>query len=749
MRRRSSFPRSALWLLAGATALVTLPASAEAPKLRWQADLRGDVRVFGNTLAHDCGGVAPVDGTASCTGQLNTDDTAPDLYWRDGIADSSVLPADARTSATLDLPAGAKVVYARLYWGAVKAGNTPDTEVTLDWLGAPASETIKADSSSILPHPYINTEHDWYMYQSSGDATAYVSKWGKGDFRVTGVDAIDLVGAAKTGEQVDVTYSAWSLVVFYENSSDDMRNLALFDGLYHVNPPSQGTLDQVSVPLSGFLVPPGFNAKMAAIVYEGDFEYDGDAFVMNGFEVSNAQNPANNFFNSSRTMLGTPVSGSYDVPKLSGAADSMAGYDLDMIEVPAGSIKAGDTSATVSATSTYDKFVLGAFVTSITNLAPDFGDFKKTAKDLNGGAVLTGDVIEYTIMGSNSGNDDAVNAVISDTLDAGLELVPGKLEIVAGGANGVKTDAKGDDEAYYDAATRKIVFHVGTGADATKGGTVAVNESVVVKFQAKVIASQGTIPNKAILTAGGKSGLPERTFESDSDPDAVGKQSTDITIKECDSNDDCPTDKPHCDTSTGTCVGCVSDADCSGQPATPACKTSTGKCVECTDTNDDKCVGDKPVCNNDINKCVACIIGPKSPQCVSEPDGPTCVEKNNVLFCGCTTDSECGSTTSGRVCDTVIQKCIDGCRGQGGNGCQVEKECTSKDTTIGKCVVPTLEDAGTGEDSGTGPWVDTGQSGDDGGCACSTPGTHGVGSAGFALALLGISSAIARRRRAR
>lgn len=744
MLRRTSCPRALLWLLAGAGALVVLPAAAEPPTLRWQADLRGDVRVFGNTLAHDCHGVAPVTGTASCTGQLNTDDTAPDLYWLDDKANSSVLPSEARTSATLSLPSGAKVVYARLYWAAVKVGNTPDSEVTLDWKGAPAVETIKADSTFVIPHPYINAEHDWYIYQSSGDATDYVNHWGQGDFRVTGVDAIDLVGADKAGLQIDVTFAAWSLVVFYENQSDDLRNLALFDGLYHVNPPAQGTLDQTSVPLSGFLVPPGFNAKMAAIVYEGDHEYNGDSFSMNGIQVTNGQNPADNFFNSSRTMLGDPASGSWDVPELTGAADSMSGYDLDMIDVTS-AVKAGDQQATVSASSTYDKFVLGAFITSITNLAPDFGNFTKTAKDLNGGAVLAGDIIEYTIEGKNTGNDDAINAFVTDKLDAGLELVPGKLEIVTGGATGLKTDVAGDDEAFYDATSRNITWYVGTGATATTGGTVPVGATVKVRFQAKVKATQGTIPNKAILTAAGSSGGPEKTFESDSDPDAVGKQSTDITVKECDSNADCPSDKPHCDTATGVCTGCVEDTDCKA-PTTPACKKSTGKCVECTSTNDTLCIADKPVCNTQIDKCVACTLGDNAAECTKDPDGPDCVSNNNVLFCGCDKDSDCGGPTSARVCDDKVKKCIDGCRGEGGNGCMTEKVCTSKDTSIGKCVVPGV-DAGPEEDAGTGPAPTTGGSRDEGGCACSTPSSNGLDMAGLALAVLGIGSAVARRRR--
>ena len=153
---------------------------------------------------------------------------------------------------------------------------------------------------------------------------------------------------------------------------------------------------------------------------EGDASLDGDHFTVNGTQLSNSENPVNNFFNSSRTTLGQPVSGAADVPALSGGPDAMGGYDLDVVDVTA-SVAAGDTSAIVGADSTFDIFFLGGFVTSITNKSPDFGAMTKTAVDLNGGALLPGDIVEYTIAARNGGNDDAIGAVITDAIDLGLD----------------------------------------------------------------------------------------------------------------------------------------------------------------------------------------------------------------------------------------------------------------------------------------------------------------------------------------
>ncbi|MBI5532244.1 MAG: isopeptide-forming domain-containing fimbrial protein [Deltaproteobacteria bacterium] len=747
MLRHSFVPRTAVWLLVGAGALVVAPATAETPTLRWQGDLRGDVRIFGNTLAYDCHSpVPPSPAAVSCAGQTNTADTAPDLYWRDDMADATVLPSEARTSATLELPSGAKVVYARLYWAALKEGADPDTTAVLDWIYASTTQTITADSTNVVPHPYNAQHPTWYLYQASGDATDYVSKWGAGDFRVTGVDAIPLAN-----QDIDVAFSAWTLVVFYENQTDDLRNLALFDGLFYVDPPSQGSLVESTVNLSGFLVPPnGYSAKMAAFVYEGDHEYTGDAFAMNGTKVTNGLNPVDNFFNSSRTDLGSAVSGSQDVPKLTGQPDTMAGYDLDMVDVTA-NVKAGDTEATVTASSTYDKFYIGGFVTSLTNKAADFNDLTKTVVDVNGGAVLPNDILEYTISGTNKGNDDAVNVRITDTLDPGLELVAGSLEIVQGGAIGLKTNQPGDDEADYDNASRTATWRVGTGATATLGGTVGINAPVKVRFKAKVTAQKGTIKNKAILKGTGASGGVEKTWETDSDPNTVGKQTTDITINECSTNADCKEpNKPHCDPTTHVCMACVDDNDCL-DPNKPACQPS-GACGECSKTNKNKCDFAKPECNTDVGVCVLCIPGPDvAPACKGSLDGPMCISLNANTFCGCTKDSDCGSVTSGKVCDSKVSKCIDGCRGKGGNGCQIEKECTSQDTTIGKCVDPQPDSGagggGLGGSGGGGTQYTPPDSKDEGGCACSTPGHRDLGAAGLALAMLGIGSALARRRR--
>ncbi len=690
--------------------------------------------VFGSTLAFDCGAgiAAPPGSIASCGSETNTTDTAPDLYWRDGIADASITPTQARTSATLVLPPGAKVTYARLYWSALTSGpaEVADDSVVLDWLGGP-QQTILADASWTLPYGFAS-HPDWYYYQSTGDATSFVSAWGAGDFRVSDVDALALAGQ---NFDADRAFSAWTLVVFYQSDNDDLRNLALFDGFTGIDPAlaNQGT---ASVTLQGFLVPEGFQAKMVAFTYEGDAIYTGDHFTMNGAQVQNAANPIDNFFNSSRTFLGTPVTGNFDVPKFAGQPGEMAGYDLDTIDVTT-ELNPGDTSAVIGADSSYDIFFLGGFVTSVTNLAPYFQPTKDVT-DLNGLPTIEGDILEYSIKGTNTGNDDAIEVVLTDAIESGLTFVPGSIEIVEGGAVGLKTDAAGDDQAEFASGSKTVTVRLGTGADKSKGGTIAVGESFEVRFRATVNADKGVVSNQGTLTAKGASGSGQKTYLTDGDPSTVTPDPTVIDVGQCESDADCPLEKPHCDVATHVCMPCVTDADCS-DPAKPACQPD-GTCGECSETNDKLCIGQKPVCDDAQGICVFCIPGPEGDAsiCIGAPEGPECVPgPDGTTHCGCFEDSNCGGLKSGIVCETVQQVCINGCRGTGGNGCPDELICTSKDTTIGECVPPKPQN---NDDPG-----------EDGGCACRAAGDS-TGSETQALALTALAAlafGVRRRRNSR
>jgi uncharacterized repeat protein (TIGR01451 family)/MYXO-CTERM domain-containing protein len=365
-------------------------------------------------------------------------------------------------------------------------------------------------------------------YQSTADVTALVLARGPGAYRVGDIDSVALANVNDTR-----LYVAWTVVVFYRLDSDPPRNLALFDGLDILEPAARPL---VQVPLSGFLVPAaGFDAKLGVVAYEGDVSSTGDALSFNGVRLTNALNPANNFFNSTRSFLGQAVSLAGDLPRLTGLPGSTSGYDLDVVDVTA-RLAQGDTSALIEASTTGDFVILGAFVTSIATFKPDFSSTGKTVANLSrsDGTVRPGDVLEYTVVTTNTGNDPGMGVVLTDRLPPGLTLVPGTIRIAAGDNAGTKSDGAGDDQADYDAATRTITVRLGAGATAQQGGSLAVGASATVAFRVRVEdTASGTIANQAVIRALGRAGAPAGTYPSDGNGAMPGAPPTTFTIDPC------------------------------------------------------------------------------------------------------------------------------------------------------------------------------------------------------------------------
>ncbi|MGS2586158.1 DUF11 domain-containing protein [Streptomyces hebeiensis] len=93
--------------------------------------------------------------------------------------------------------------------------------------------------------------------------------------------------------------------------------------------------------------------------------------------------------------------------------------------------------------------------------------FTKTA--VPAGPLEVGDVITYRITARNEGGGGAGNLTLTDAVPAGTTYLPGSLRIVAGPNAGAKSDAKGDDQANYDADTNTVVFRLGSDATDTQG----------------------------------------------------------------------------------------------------------------------------------------------------------------------------------------------------------------------------------------------------------------------------------------
>jgi uncharacterized repeat protein (TIGR01451 family) len=575
--------------LIAVSAALSAGAVHAAPALRKQIDQKGDFVMFGNTIGWECadnaGVPAPVVGTIDCPGGQGgaIRDSAPDVFWRSDSpangqarASQTFVATDARSTAVLAVPGGATITYARIYWaGMLATPMSSDDSVRVEFPGGGVNQVVPADDQFSIPRG----GGSWY--QSTAEITDIVTANKGGAYRISDVASVNLNGLNSNDPLI-----GWVAVVFYSLPGDPPRNLALFDGLDLV--PNGG---QTQVTIDGFLVPnAGFDAKLGVVAYEGEQQLTGDQLSFNGTAVSNAANPVNNFFNSSRSYLGTPVSNVGDLPQLTGAAASMAGIDIDVVDVKA-ELKAGDKSATIQASSSGDTYALGAFVTSISTFKPDFTTSGKTFTDLNGDPLLPGDVIEYTVTVTNTGNDASANTVLTDALPAGVTYVPQSISISSGPGAGAFTDAAGDDRADYVAATRTLKVRLGTGATATTGGSLAINQVSAVKFKVTIDANaSGSILNQAIISAEGALGAPAGDYPTDGNGNGAGVPPTEVIIDKCGKNDDCKSPTPVCDTAPApnVCVECVVAKDCSN-PTKPQClpNHTCGCATNCGDTDGD------------------------------------------------------------------------------------------------------------------------------------------------------------------
>lgn len=600
-----------------------------APALRVQVDQKGDFVLIGNTIGYECNNpVPPIVGIVDCAASSNNQDSGPDLFWRadnpaagQASANVGITVASARTTAVLNLPPGAAVTHAFLYWGASLSAAGVDTQVLLDRPGGfsqmiTASKSYQAGNNS---------------YQSVADITALVQANGSGAYRVSDIEMRNILNVLDSN-----AFGGWWMVVLYQDPNEPLRNLAVYEGMDAV---AMGQPQNVL--LSGFVVPnAGFDAKLGVITFEGDDVTTGDQLFFNGGALSDGQNPADNFFNGTRSYLGMPVSTPGDLPQMPGTARSLSGLDLDVVDV-AGQLSAGQTSVPIQAVSNSDVYFLAGWVTSISTYRPDFSTSTKTAVDLNGGALVPGDEIQYTLVVTNTGNDASIHTVLKDTLPAQLSYVAGSLQITQGPNAGTKTDMAADDQGEYTSGNKTITVRLGTGADGMQGGSLGIGESTTFVFKAKVNSGvTGAVNNLATISAEGQLGAPKTDT-----PTPLAQ----VIAEQCDSDAQCPIVAPHCKVvaNPNVCVECYENSHCSGK--FPTCDTGANVCVcmasgpeQCDgidnncDGNVDEGFGTGVSCSTGVGECMTTGMvvcnGPNSSSCNAvplEPETELCDNKDN------------------------------------------------------------------------------------------------------------------------
>ena len=437
---------------------------------RFSTNANGDITIVGNTLetcqtsAAECANARAGVGSA-----LNNNSFSMVRVNTDGTAlDSS--------SARLSLPAGARVLFAGLYYGSRTNAGTGGKS-------APDSSPAGLSKVDLKPPGASGFDHLTAAVDMSSDVTgayaAFVDVTARVQLAGSGVYTVANVQSA-TGED---RYAGWALVVAYEAAGEPPRNLTVFDGLASV---TQGK-SAVTIPVSGFQTPLSgpVRTKLGFVAYEGDRGISGDSATLDGKVLSDALNAGNNFFNSVIS-----IDGRYFTDKTPDYVNQL-GFDAKRIGID-GLLANGATSATIGLKTTSDQY-LPQVITFATDLYAPLIRATKTVANLThpDGPTRAGDRLRYTVTFANDGLEAAINFVATDKIPPDTTYVAGSLRIPTAPASaGNPTDLVGDDQGEYDAGQNVVRFFLGSGAAAGTGGTLAVagapGNTAQISFEVRV-----------------------------------------------------------------------------------------------------------------------------------------------------------------------------------------------------------------------------------------------------------------------
>ena len=281
----------------------TLPTTVTPFAPRFETDTNGDIAIVANTLMT----VSPTNSNAANIQAGVNNPSGVDnnnlnmVYVNDGSDPTTTFDS---SSAQLNLPQGATVLFAGLYWGgdldtsSSSASKLARTQVKFETPSSGGYSNITGTLIGVNGSGSSNPGG----YQAFADVTGLVSAAGNGTYTVANVQATQ--GVTSSGR-----YAGWSLVVAYHAQTSPPRNLTVFDGYSEVDvnlPPTATT-----IPISGFETPPAgegpVNVQVGIVAYEGDLGITGDTASLDNVRLSDATHPANNFFESTISNLGVNV----------------------------------------------------------------------------------------------------------------------------------------------------------------------------------------------------------------------------------------------------------------------------------------------------------------------------------------------------------------------------------------------------------------------------------------------------------
>jgi uncharacterized repeat protein (TIGR01451 family) len=333
----------------------------------------------------------PITLSNSWAGRLNFTGTVATMRTSDnGHSPCSVVASTTELSATLaGIPAGAKILSARLYWAG--SGSTVDDRVNFQ------NAEVVADRSYTT-----GTDIAGYNYFSGAvDVTAQVTAKGNGTYKFSGLT----IDSGKTYCDRQGVLGGFSLLVVYTDTSEPFRVMNLYEGFQFVHN-SKITLD-----IGNFRTPDDVNKAsglLGHVTWEGDdtLASDNERLLFNGYELSDTVNNSGNQFNSASTVNGDA---------------SSYGIDFDAYTIQNKGNRRPFVAGATSATTTYqtddDLVLLSAEIVAVPNVQT--ADLKMTMARV--GDLQVGVKATYTLTVSNLGpNQEDGPTTVTDTMPSGM-----------------------------------------------------------------------------------------------------------------------------------------------------------------------------------------------------------------------------------------------------------------------------------------------------------------------------------------
>ncbi|PNV83970.1 MAG: hypothetical protein C0627_03245 [Sulfurimonas sp.] len=469
--------------------------------LRKQTVLFGDMVTIGNTLVVP---PSPQPSSANQTTYCSSYTNGAFLADTPGLDNQSLYlcsyKPDANLNATtaeLDIPAESTIKWAGLYLQSVVKHSDASALSSMN-------VKIKKDNGSYVDAGTPNVVN--YGSYTTANSTNYdnysafiyvtskftANNWKDGSYTVANVPVT--TDTLEGGTSVIGKYGAWSLVVIYENVSEQLKSVSIYDGWQKIT--GSGSSTSATITVDNFYTPTSGSIDSAVSIFaaEGDKYRSGDRFqAQDGGSWVDLGIPTSNAFDASISSAGTrtPLLTDNQGIDIETYQIGTSGYNLLNNAQSSISFKlwtGGDIDYFYPSMLAFSTEVYHPRMCYFENLY-DSNEHLLTT----GSLVAKGSAINVRVLLRNDMNEPAEKVMLYRTFDAALPYTSDstsyKLDPVGLTVDDMMTDtttpltdALDADIFDYSPPLKLFSLHAGTGATYNQGGDFTFGQEALFKY---------------------------------------------------------------------------------------------------------------------------------------------------------------------------------------------------------------------------------------------------------------------------